>query len=127
MISDRYRHLRNSESLLTDSVGRKYENSRLRRGILNFVGEINKVLFGTLDENDADHYIEQIRRLKKNSNDNTELLPQQLYVIMSTLRALNETLADVQHTDKLVRKGPSDILTYLCTLSSETARKLDIL
>jgi hypothetical protein len=41
--SDRFRHLRNSKSLLTDTVGRMYEDSRLRRGILNFVGEIRKV------------------------------------------------------------------------------------
>jgi len=90
------------------------------------VGEISKVLFGTLDENDADHYNEQIRRFERNSNNNTELLKQQLYVIMSTLGALNETLADIQHNEKLVRKGLYDILTYLDTLSSETASNLDI-
>jgi len=45
---------------------------------------------------------------------------------MSTLGALNETLADIQNNDKLVRKGMSDILTYLDTLSSETASNLDI-
>ena len=44
LVSDRFRHLRNSESLLTDTVGRSYEDSRLRRGILNFVDEISKVL-----------------------------------------------------------------------------------
>jgi len=43
LVSDRFRHLRNSESLLTEAVGRNYEDSRLRRGILNFVGEISKV------------------------------------------------------------------------------------
>jgi len=32
----------------------------------------------------------------------------------------------MEHNDKLVRKGLSDIQTYLDTLSSETARKLDI-
>jgi len=42
-VSDRFRHLRNSESLLSDTVGRRYDDFRLRRGILNFVGEINKV------------------------------------------------------------------------------------
>jgi len=73
-ITDRYRHLRNSEGLLTDTAGRRYEDSTLRRGILNFVGGISKVLFGTLDENDAEHFNEQIRRFERNSDDNTELL-----------------------------------------------------
>jgi hypothetical protein len=91
------------------------------------VGEMSKVLFGTLDENDADHYNEQFRRFESNSDDNTELLKQQIYVIMSTLGALIDTLADIQHNDKLVRKGLSNILTYLDTLSSETARKFYIL
>jgi hypothetical protein len=86
-VSDRFKHLRNSESLLTDTVGRGYENSRLRGGILNFVGEINKVLFGTLDENDADYYDEEIRRFERNSDDTTDLLKQQVYVIKSTLGA----------------------------------------
>jgi hypothetical protein len=36
-ITDRYRHLRNSKSLLTDTVGRMYEDSRLRRRISNFL------------------------------------------------------------------------------------------
>jgi hypothetical protein len=92
------------------------------------VGEISKVLFGSLDENDADCYDEQVRRFEMNSDDNTDLLKQYVYVIKSTLGALNETLADVEHNDKLVRKGLSDIQTYtsMDTVSSETARKLDI-
>jgi hypothetical protein len=85
----------NSESLLTDTDGRRYEEPRLRRGILNFVGGISKFLLGTLDEND-------------------------------TQNTLNDTLADILHNDKLVRKGLSDIQTYLNTLPLETARKRDI-
>jgi hypothetical protein len=90
------------------------------------VGEISKVLFGTLDENDADYYDEQIRSFERNSEDTTHLLKQQVYVINSTLGALNDTLADMEHNDKLVKKGLFDIQTYLDTLSSETARKLSI-
>jgi hypothetical protein len=46
---------------------------------------------------------------------------------MSTLGALNDTLADIEYNVKLVRKKLPDIQTYLDTLSIETARKLDIL
>ena len=108
-------------------MGKKYENFRSRHGILNFVGEISKVLFGTLDENNADYYDEQIRNFERNSEDTTDLLKQQVYVIKSTLGALlNDTLANMEHTDKLVKKGLFDIQTYLDTLSSETACKLSI-
>ena len=47
-------------------------------------------------------------------------------MIKSSLGALNNTLADIEHNVKLVRKGLSDIQTYLDTLSSETSRQLDI-
>jgi hypothetical protein len=53
-------------------------------------------------------------------------LKQQVYLIKSTLGALNDILADIEHNDKLVREGLSDIQTYLDTLSSETALKLNV-
>jgi hypothetical protein len=45
--TDPFRHLRSSEELLKENVGKRYGESRHSRGILNFVGEISKVLFGT--------------------------------------------------------------------------------
>lgn len=55
-VTDRFIHLRNSEVLLRDTVGNRRDDYRLQRGILNFVGEISKALFGTLDDRDADYY-----------------------------------------------------------------------
>jgi hypothetical protein len=101
-VNDCFRHLENSGGMLTDVIGTKTRESRGRRGILNFVGEVSKVLFGTLDENDAEYYDEKIRHFESNSDDTTELLKQQVYVIKSTLGALNVTLADVEHNDQLV-------------------------
>jgi len=51
-------------------------------------------------------------------------MKQQIYVIKSTLGALNVTLADMAHNDKLVRQGLTDIQEYLNSLASETSRKL---
>jgi len=52
------------------------------------VGEISKLLFGTLDENNAEYYDERIRQVESNSEDTAELLKQQVYVIKSTLGRL---------------------------------------
>jgi len=93
---------------------------------MNFIGEIIKVLFGTLDENDTEHYIEQIRKFEANSDDTTDLLKQQVCVLKTTLGAFNETLKDVAHNDKLMRKGLMDIQNYLGRLASETTRELSI-
>ena len=125
-VADRFRHLKESKSLVTDITGDDSVSSRWKRGLLNFVGEISKILFGTLDENDADYYEEQIRHFERNSEDTTELLKQQIYVVRSTLGALNDTLADMQINGKLVKQGLADIQTYLDSLSSETARKFSI-
>jgi hypothetical protein len=45
---------------------------RQRRGALNFVGGISKILFGTLDSNDANYYNEQIKRFEEESEDMAE-------------------------------------------------------
>lgn len=66
-----------------------------------------------MDENDAQYYDEEIRHFERNSEDTTELLKQQVYVIKSTLGTLNIMLADVTHNDKLVQQGLVDIQTYL--------------
>jgi hypothetical protein len=70
--------MRSSENLLRDTVGKRNEDVRRRRGVLNFVGQISKILFGTLDENDADYYDEQIRKFEENSDDLTSLEPASL-------------------------------------------------
>jgi hypothetical protein len=125
-VNDRFRHLENSAGTLTAVIGTKTREPRGKRGILNFVGEISKVLFGTLEENGAEYYDEKIRHFESNSDDTTELLKQQGYVIKSTLGALNVTLADVEHNDKLLKQGLVEIQTYLDSLASETAAKLTL-
>jgi hypothetical protein len=77
-VTDSFRHLLTSEDLLKDIVGKGYVDHRQKRGIMNFIGEISKVLFGTLDENDAEYHDEQIRKFVANSDDTTELLKQQV-------------------------------------------------
>ena len=52
--ADRFRHLQTSENLLKGNVGKGYGNTRPKRGFMNFIGEISKVLFGTLDDKDAE-------------------------------------------------------------------------
>jgi len=123
---DRFRHLHTSEHLLENNVGKGQGDFRPKRGFMDFIGEISRVLFGTLDDKDAEYYGEQIRKFETNSDDTTELLKQQVCVLKTTLGAFNGTLRDIEHNDKLMRKGLTDIQKYLDTLSSDTARKLSI-
>jgi hypothetical protein len=77
-----------------------------------------------MDDRDVEYYDEQIRHYESNAEDTTDLMKQQLYVGKSTFGALNVTLADIAHNDKLLRQGLTDIQAYLNSLASETSRKL---
>ena len=52
------------------------------------MGEISKLLFGTVDENNAEYYDERVRQFESNSEDTAEILKQQVYVFKSTLGRL---------------------------------------
>jgi hypothetical protein len=43
----------------------KYLRKHVRRGVFNFIGEVSKILFGTMDNEDVEHYNEQIRHLEE--------------------------------------------------------------
>ena len=57
--NDRIKQVKGTEKLLHELIGNS-GRTRRRRGALNFVGEISKILFGTLDSDDADYYNEQV-------------------------------------------------------------------
>ena len=48
------------------------------RGAFNFYGGVSKILFGTMDDEDAQYYNEQIRHFEENSESMTNLMKQQL-------------------------------------------------
>ena len=42
--------------------------SRHKRGVFDFIGGISKILFGTLDNEDANYYSDKISSLEKRTN-----------------------------------------------------------
>ena len=59
------------------------------------MGEISKILFGTLDNDDAEYY-EQIKRFQENSEDMTSLMKHQLYIVKASLATLNDTVSGME-------------------------------
>jgi hypothetical protein len=86
---DKFRQVQKAEDLLVDITDNRYSNKRSKRGVFNFIGEVSKILFGTLDDDDAKFYNEQIRHFEENSDSLTNLLKQQLIVVKSTLGTVN--------------------------------------
>jgi flagellar basal body-associated protein FliL len=108
---DKFRQVQKAEDLLLD-ITDKYSNKRPKRVVFNFIGEVSKIHFGTLDD-DAKFYNEQIRHLEENSDSLTNLLKQQLIVVKSTLGTVNETLSDMEHNEVKARDGLNQIRKYI--------------
>ena len=124
---DRFNRILQSKELVKELIGDNKISTRKRRGVLNFVGEISKLLFGTLDNDDAEYYNEQIKRFEENSEDMTSLMKQQLYIVKASLATLNDTVSDMEYSEKLVQKGLTKLKSYLEELTSETRTQLNTL
>ena len=62
---ERLDRLSKTEGLLKEITGQETGGKRKKRGVFNFIGELSKILFGTMDDDDEDddakYYNEQIK------------------------------------------------------------------
>jgi len=82
------------------------------------VGKISKALFGTMDDNDAQFYHDQIDRFEQGTTTLTQLMKQQLMIVKWTLCTFNETLSDVEYNEIKMKEGLSKLRTYKATFGS---------
>jgi hypothetical protein len=95
------------------------DSGRYRRGLFNFIGKISKTLFGTMDDDDAQYYHDQIDRFERGSTTLTQLVKQQLIVVTATLGAFNETLTDVDYNERKIREGLNQLQMYVTAFGSQ--------
>jgi hypothetical protein len=122
----RLNQLAKTEGLLKEITGQETGNKRKKRGVFNFIGKLSKILFWTMDDDDAKYYNDQIKLFEQNSEDTNTLLRQQLSVVKSLLGAVNNTLTDVEYNENLLKEGISRVTKYMDTLSSETNEKMNL-
>lgn len=85
------RKLKIDRQNINDMLGRPTQpEHRFKRGVFNFVGQIAKILFGTLDSSDADYYNNQIDRAYNNSKELTNLYKKQINVIQSSINTFSD-------------------------------------
>jgi hypothetical protein len=123
---DTLKQLRRSERLLRELIGNT-QPSRRRRGVFNFIGEVSKILFGTLDSDDADFYNEQIKHFEENSEDVTSLMKQQLSIVKATLGTFNETISDMEYNNQVINNGLNNLKSYMEKFTSNTELRMNIL
>jgi len=120
----RLNQLTKREGLLKEITRQERGGKRKKRRLFNLIGELSKILFGTMDEDDAKYYNEQIILFEQNSGDTNTLLKQQLSVVRSSLGAVNKTLTDVEYNENLLKEGINRITKYMNNLKAETNEKI---
>jgi hypothetical protein len=81
-------NLKIDRKTVNDLIGRsdvEEDKQRWKRGVFDFVGQIAKILFGTLDSSDAEYYNEQIDLTYNNSKQLTNLYKKQISIIQATI------------------------------------------
>lgn len=71
---------------------------RKKRGIINAIGRISKVLFGTCSDEDADLFYSKITEMSRVSSNTLHLVREQTRVVRSIIANINSTLEVVQKT-----------------------------
>jgi hypothetical protein len=100
----------------------KINYSRARRGVFNFIGGLSKILFGTMDSEDASYYTDKISKLEREQIDFLKLSKEQITVVKSTLRSLNSTLMDVSENEKILSKGLEKMAQHINERDGEVKR-----
>jgi hypothetical protein len=90
---------------LLELLGETDQPTRRKRGLPNFVGETSKFLFGTLDNDDAEYYNEQIRRFSQREESIIQLLKRETHIVQSTLSDINKTMSQIQVNEKNLHKS----------------------
>jgi len=64
--------------------------TRVKRGLVNIVGRVQKTLFGTLDDTDAELYDKQIEKLQTSQNNLLKIVEKQTSIFKATANTFKE-------------------------------------
>jgi hypothetical protein len=104
------RYIDNLKDLVAEYGAGSTQNSK--RGVLNFVGKISKILFGTLTQSDARNYNKHIAELEKEQKEFLHLSNKQMTIIKTTITSVNSTLQKVNQNEKVLKEGLNKLLNY---------------
>lgn len=114
----------------TGSLGKllpvKKPVNRRKRGILNFMGEIQSVMFGTLAASDGEFYNEQIRRLSENQIQQQDLIKKQTSVLKASVEAQKESIEAQEKQAKIFQRKMIELSNSLQQLMSRMNSEFQI-
>ncbi|KAK2577890.1 hypothetical protein KPH14_012888 [Odynerus spinipes] len=108
---------KDSRERLFSLIGYRSANVRRRRGLLDPVGEICKILFGTMSASDSLYYNNEIDLIHSDNKRNAELFKNQTRIVKVSLEKTNQMLIDyknkleiIQDNFKTLEKQENDII-----------------
>jgi hypothetical protein len=113
-VKSKNKYIDNLKDLVVEYLSAEIQNPghRSKRGVMNFVGEISKILFGTLTQSDARDYNEHISELEKEQKEFLHLANEQMTIIKTTVSSVNSTLQRVNQNEKVLETGLNKLLNY---------------
>ena len=103
------------ENLIHESVGSK---KRAKRGLINVIGQVQKLLFGTMDSEDANFINEKLHTLTSDEREIQTLMSKQLTVLKSAISDFNLHAADSLEFEKDYTHTITDVVY---TINNQTA------
>lgn len=94
-------------------LGQNRTTKRLRRGLINAIGKVTKVLFGNLDDDDAEYYNSRINQFTKNEHTLAQTIKEQSHVIQTTISNFNNTIGSLDANEKVLKENVEKISEYL--------------
>lgn len=86
--------------------------TRQKRGFFDGIGSIFKIIFGTLDHDDAIKYNEAIKNLNHDEKETIKLLKDQTLVVKSTIENFNNTITNLNKNEKIFNQNLETIESF---------------
>jgi hypothetical protein len=120
------RYIVNLKDLVAEYLTDNNQNSnhRSKRGVLNFVGEVSKIIFGTLTQSEARNYNRHITELEKGQKEFLHLAKEQMTII-KTITSVNSTLQKVNKIEKILKEGLTKLMNYIANYFSELEEEIE--
>ncbi|XP_046980663.1 uncharacterized protein LOC124545762, partial [Schistocerca americana] len=95
-----------------------------KRGVLNFVEEISKILFGTLDEQDASIFKSKIGLTESEQRQLLKLTKEQVTVVKATLTSFNHTVSSLARNEEIIVKNMEKLHRHMNEYANSTDQKI---
>lgn len=116
-VNNKIKQVENLKNIVADYTESE-PGRRRKRAVLEFVGKITKILFGTLDSDDANYYTTKINELEQEQRDFIRIIRDQILVVKSAITSSNFIMRDVQKNEKFLKDGLLKLTNHVNNLMS---------